>query len=327
MADLYDPELLRLTDAALDRLRRGLADAAPTLSARAADWMLSLTSGRPAARYFTDPDAFPLLLLPWWLEEQMRGSVDRDFQGDLVYSSISGYYFVRLVDDLMDGRRPEPPQVIPAMLVLHAEFQYAFQSYFPADHAFWSDFFAASYEAAETAAADAAVREIDRAEFLAVSSRKVAGVKVPLAAVCHRYGGVDLMEPWTRLVVVLGRWHQMRNDIFDWRRDLEAGATTYFLSEAARRVGAGGSIHGWVLGEGLAWGMAELELWMDELLTVADAELESAPLVAYLRQRRRRLDEQWHGLRESLAAVGHLSARLSASQRSASAIDQPLRRP
>lgn len=288
-------------------------------------WLRSLTGDQPAERYFTHPDAFPLLLLPWWLEASLRGSVDVRFQRQIVYSSIAGYYFVRVVDDAMDARATTPASTLPALIVLHAEFQHTLAGLFPSHHPFWTDFFAASYEAAETASLDASATTLDRHAFLAVSSRKVAGAKIPLAAVAHRWHRGEVLPAWSLLVEAFGRWHQMRNDVFDWRRDLERGTATYFLGEAARRTGSGGAITPWVLHEGLDWAKQLLDGWMDEVVGAA-AGLGSPTLLAYLEDRRRRGDERWQALRESVAALDQLSARLRASQRSASASDQPFRR-
>ncbi len=87
-----------------------------------AGWMRSLSTAEPAD-YFTHPEAFPMLLLPWWMEESISGSADPAFQSEIAYSSVCGYYFVRLLDDLMDGDNPPPAPVLPAMIVLHTEFQ------------------------------------------------------------------------------------------------------------------------------------------------------------------------------------------------------------
>jgi len=309
MDDLYDPELLRLTRGAILRIRRRLRTGSPTLSAHVADWMQSLSGRAPPERYFTHPQAFPMLLLPWWLEFAIRGSVTRAFQREVVYSTVCGYYFVRLIDDEMDAAPPPPPELLPALIVLHAEFQHAYQRYFPHEHPFWEALLSASYEAAETASIDARVRQIDRTEFLRVSSRKIAGAKVPIAAVCHHYREPGLIEPWTMLVQALGRWHQMRNDIFDWRRDLERGTATYFLSEASRRGVPAGSVTEWVIAEGLGWARGELDVWMEDLLAAARS-LDSVPLSTYLGQRRRTLENDWRALNATFASLRRLASLL-----------------
>jgi len=261
--------------------------------------MRALAGGEAPEEYFLHHRAFPMLSLPWWLEESILGRAEPSLQAELAYSSISGYYFVRLVDDTMDGERPVAPELLPALIVLHAEFQHTCARLFASDHSFWADFFRFSYEAAETASIDASLTEVTRDDFVRVSSRKVAGAKLPLAAVCHRYGRPELLDQWTGLVDVLGRWHQMLNDIQGWRRDAERGASTYFLSEGRRRLGTDdqAALVGWLVDEGLDWGLAELDGWMGELFEAA-ADLNSTGLVAYLEERRRMQERD----REVLAA-------------------------
>ena len=58
-----------------------------------------------AADYFLHPVAFPLMLLPWWLERQLREQYSTSFQEDLIISNASLYYYIRLVDNVMDGLR------------------------------------------------------------------------------------------------------------------------------------------------------------------------------------------------------------------------------
>ena len=230
--------------------------------------MRSLSSSEPAD-YFTHPEAFPMLLLPWWMEESINGAPDTTFQAEIAYSTVCGYYFVRLLDDLMDGESPPSAPVLPAMIVLHTEFQQTYGRLFPADHPFWRSFTRYSFEAAETASADAALDSVDLDQFARVSSRKIAGAKVPLAAVGHRYGRADLLDRWSDMVDLLGRWHQMRNDVQGWVSDRERGRATYFLSEAGRRSAGGESVPEWVARDGLDWATQQLDGWMNELLVLA----------------------------------------------------------
>jgi hypothetical protein len=317
--DLYPQELRTLITRGYGRMHRRLAAGAPTLAGHVETWMRSLSRGAggrvggcgggtaPAA-YFTHPNAFPMLLLPWWLEEVIGHSPDRAFQGDVVYSTLNGYYFVRMIDDLMD-REPHPgSQVLPALIFFHTEFQRAYPRWFPADHPFWDSFTEASLSAAETASKDAGLTEIDRVQFLATSARKIAGARIPIAAVCHRYGRPDLLGPWLAVVDLLGRWHQMLNDIQGWNRDLDHGRHTYFLSEGTRRKGQA-SISEWVVADGLAWGFGELDAWMRELLDAAQ-QLDCPPLMAYLEGRRDDIVTLQERLMPGLAALRDLAAAL-----------------
>lgn len=310
MSSLYPTALTGLARAASSRLRGRVSERAPSLAVDLEDWMRALAGGAEPEDYFLHAQAFPMLLLPWWLEESLRGAADVQLQAEFAYSSMSGYYFVRLVDDWMDGERPPEPRLLPGLIVLHTEFQHAYGLMFPADHRFWHDFLDICYEAAETASIDAGLADVERDDFQRVSSRKIAGAKLPLAAVCHVHGDLDLLEPWTSFVDLLGRWHQMLNDVRDWRRDLERGAMTYFLSEGRRRAGDLDSVAEWVVAEGLEWGMGELDGWMAELLAAA-TQLRSPGLIAYLEERRRMQEREWEGLRAHLDRLRALAQALA----------------
>lgn len=309
MDDLWPDELVGLLERALARTRRRLRQSAPRLSAHAFEWMTSLSHGAPLASYFTHPQAFPVLLLPWWLEASFRTSPSRDFQRDIVYSTVNGYFLVRMVDDLMDRDKPPPSEVLPALQFFHTEFAHTYARYFPFGHPFWGAFTDSWFSAAEAASRDAGFETIDRARFLQVSAKKVVGAKVPLAAVCHRYGRTDLLEPWCGFVDLFGAWHQMLNDMVGWNRDLDAGRTTYFLSTAAARRRSTDPIAGWVVAEGLAWGRSELEAWMEQLMISARG-LDCPPLVAYLDERRSAIGLEWQRLSPDLVALDRLATLL-----------------
>ena len=307
---LYPADLSALITRAYARMRRHLRAGAPTLAGHAEAWMRSLASdGAEPSTYFTHPKAFPMLLLPWWLEESIAGAHDLAFHGDVVYSTLNGYYFVRMIDDLMDREREPGSEVLPALIAFHTEFQRAYHRWFPANHPFWESFVAASLAAAETASKDAGLTEIDRAQFVATSARKTAGARIPIAAVCHRSQRPDLLGPWFALVDLLGRWHQLLNDIEGWSRDLDHERQTWFLSEGARRKDPEASISEWVVADGLAWGFGELDRWMRELLDAA-GELDCPPLLAYLELRQNEFVNMRERLMPGLAALKDLAAAL-----------------
>ncbi len=270
--------------------------------------MRSLAGDAPPERYFLHPRAFPAVLLPWLAEAAIRGRPSRRFQRDVVYSTVAGYYFVRLIDDLMDGEAVAP-SLIPLLIVLHAEFEHAYHRHFPAGDPFWVDLARGSYQAAEAASRDAAEPQITRGWFLASSARKVAGAKIPIAAVCHHSGRPELVAPWSSFVDLLGRWHQMLNDMIGWSRDLQRRTSTYFLFEAAERAGPDGSIAEWVVSEGYAWGMEQLRPWMAELVTTA-RELDSPGLVRYLEARERALEATWQDLSGEIGSLQRLARTL-----------------
>ncbi len=303
---------LETVDTAFARLGSMLAAGAPTLGSHFADWQSELAGGAAPTAYYTHPDAFPLLLLPWWLDGTLHDEPDRELLDEVTYSSICGYFVVRLIDDLMDGDRAVPAGLLPAIIVLHTEFIATYLAQFRSDDPFWEVLEGTSMMSSEVAGRDAGLADIDRATFLETSARKVAGAVIPIAAVAHHAGRPDLVEPWSALVDRLGAWHQMRNDILDWRRDLERGRATFFLSEARRAVADADdptSISAWVLDGGIEQGIGELEEAMTPLLDEA-GRLGSDDLVSYLELRRSRLAADWQAMRPSLEAIRRLARAL-----------------
>lgn len=309
MEDPYPAQLRSFVHGAVRRSQRGLRAEAPILAGHVLTWQRSLAGGAEPEAYFLHPEAFPMVLLPWWVESTIRERPERGFQRDVVYSSISGYYFVRMIDDLMDGERTATSAVLPILAYFHAEFEQTYYRYFPHGHPFWEVCRSATLASAEMASRDAGLTDVDRERFVEISARKIAGVRVPIAAVCHHRERADLIGPWFGLVDVFGRWHQMLNDIRGWSRDLAANRPTYFLSQGRAAVGRDGSIAEWVLGDGLAWGAAQLDQWMRELLDLS-LGLGSSPLSNYLEERRRSLALELIGLQPSLAALKTLASAL-----------------
>jgi len=306
--DPYPSELRELVERAFSRARERLRDGAPTLATHVSRWIRSLSHDAPPERYFTHPQAFPMLLLPWWLEASITTKPDRTFQEDLVYSTINGYYFVRMIDDLMDREHAADSTVLPALIFFHMEFQSTYQRSFPYGHPFWEAFATESFAAAEAASSDAGLDEIDRGSFVRICAKKIAGVKVPLAAVCSRYERPDLVGPWNRFVDAFGCWHQMQNDVLGWSRDLAHDRKTYFLSEAAERRGDAPAA-AWVISDGLPWAYEQLEAWMSQVRRTA-RDLGCPPLRAYVEQRNTMLATEWDGLTESLAALKQAAGAL-----------------
>ncbi|MEW5957939.1 MAG: hypothetical protein AB1801_09465 [Chloroflexota bacterium] len=288
---MYDPALSTLISAAVLRLQSELAQAAPLMAQPVEDWIRQLSAPREPGDYFKHPLAFPALLLPWWLEQTLADAPDPALQADLIYSTINGYYYIRLIDNLMDGQATVELKLLPALGFFHTQFQLAYQRYFEAGHPFWNLFQAVWFQSAEAAWHDAALLEIDEVQFEQIAAQKVCAAKIPLAAVCYRRSRVDLIEPWSNFVDRLGCWHQMLNDLLGWHRDFSRGAVTYFLSEAGRRRSPDEPLAGWVAGEGYSWALSKLDTWMSALQQ-ATLELGSPDLVNYLETRQAMLLRQ-----------------------------------
>ncbi len=301
----YDPQLSRLIAAALTRLQGQMAQTAPFMAGEVSAWLKHLAGAGQPEDYFKHPLAFPALLLPWWLEQSLTDSPTHLFQADLAYSTINGYYAIRLIDNLMDGHATVELKLLPALHFFQTEFQAAYRPYFAADHPFWAYFSAIWFHSAEVTMRDASLVALNLAEFEQVAAHKVCAAKIPLAAVGYYHHRPDRLEPWAALVDLLGCWHQFFNDLFDWQRDDRRQTATYFLSEAGRRRSADESVAGWVIREGFEWGLNQLQGWMSALKEQA-APLNSPPLLAYLQTREAMLHQRAAEVRPGLRSLARL---------------------
>lgn len=302
---MYDPRLSNLIAAAVARLQAGMAEAAPFMAEQVDSWLKHLSGPAGPKNYFQHPLAFPSLLLPWWLENSIRVEPDVAFQADLVYSTINGYYAIRLMDNLMDGHATVELKLLPALHFFQTQFQQPYQRYFDFDHPFWTVFTTIWFHSSEVTIRDAHLTDIDEVTFREVSAQKSCAAKIPLAAACYRYDRPDLIEPWSDLVDLLGCWHQFLNDLFGWHRDYARQSCTYFLSEAERQRIGDEPVAGWIAREGFAWAIAKAEGWMSELQTLA-AELGSPELIVYLETRQKMLRQQQEEVTVGLQSLARL---------------------
>lgn len=279
--EVYDAAISRLITDSVERLLAEMHSAAPHMAERVEAWMRELAGSQQPASYFQHPLAYPIFLLPYWLEKSIRPALDDAFQGDLIYSSMNIYYFIRLMDNIMDGEGATEKQLLPAQGFFHTQWQRSYQQYFAYEHPFWLYFQQTWFEAGDITLRDGLLREIDFDAFVNISGKKVFASRIPCAAVCYRYERLDVLEMWRPLYERLERWHQMYNDVFGWLGDLQNHTPTYFLSEAQRRKQPNESVAGWVAREGFAWAADLLKTWLAELRTIA-ATLNSPDVEAYL---------------------------------------------
>jgi hypothetical protein len=277
---------------------------APFMGERVRAWLEDQFGTAEIGALFTRVEAFPVLLFPWWMEASVR-EPDLALHRDVATSTISGYLYIRLIDNLMDGDAPADVGLLPALGFFHSKFTEPYHRHIAAGHPFWTNFLELWVETADLTMQDHALSSIDRSTFELVSARKTGAAKIPMAAVAHSLKRTDLLADWYRLVDVFGCWHQMTNDVFGWPRDLRHGATTYFLSEASREKASGETVETWFAREGFGWAMHELNRWMDELRVLAD-KLGSPDLHRYLDRRRALLDEQAAKVRRGFGALADL---------------------
>ncbi|GGG93237.1 class 1 isoprenoid biosynthesis enzyme [Silvibacterium dinghuense] len=224
-------------------------------------------------------------------------------------ASIEGYFFIRMLDDVMDGHSV-PAASLPAMHLFSLRFHSAYHSLFPADSPFWAVFADALVCTAEAESADTLLTSIEEEQFLAISARKSAAALIPVAAVCYRYGRVDALPAWRALLDAFAPWHQMHDDLLDWSEDLASGRCTWLLSEAERRKAHGETVAVWIGRTGLRWAADRMAEWMDRLHCIA-GELGSPEVMAYLERRdglfRRQIEAriQLAVLCEPMLAIAH----------------------
>jgi hypothetical protein len=280
----YSKPLQDMISFATGRLDDELTRHVPFLAGRVGSWMSGLAVGaHPVSRLVT-PEMFPMFLLPWWLARTLRADPEEAFESDLVYSTINGYYSIRLIDDIMDGEGASTIDLLPVAAFFHSRFQRSYSRHFGPDHDFWIDFDASWLGSAELAYRDQCLVDVDHPAFAAVAGRKSCASHVPVAAVCHHYGRSDLILPWIGLCDLFGCFHQMLDDFVDWRRDALSRRPTLFLTEARRRKDPDETLFSWVLREGCMWAFSELERWMEHLRETAEG-LGSVEASRYLTRR------------------------------------------
>ena len=299
-------------DAVVDDIGADLGASSSILANQVLRWIRDISPGGEPAAHFLHVRMFPILRLPDFVVESLAVAPDDAFHRSLISSTVDGYYYIRLIDDLVDGDRDLDLErsILPIAGYFVSEFLRGYQKYFPADHEFWPVLRRLWIASAAATAEDAMQRSIGFSEFERVSSRKYSAAGIPVAATCHHFGRADLVPAWLELVDGLGRWSQMVDDILDWHQDSGLGRATYFLAEGERRKPHGESIEEWILREGCDWGFNLLGEWMHRLQESA-ARLGSRSLVEYLALRSSWAVEQHATLRNGLADLARLAEILS----------------
>jgi hypothetical protein len=303
-----DLQFLALVRSAFELLRVQLVrHDRSVLFERVWSWMSHLSGSPRPEDYYLKPRSAPLLLLPWWLELSLTASPDHDFQTDLIYATINKYYFVRLVDDVMDGHDADPV-LLPMLSIWDAQFQAAYGRHFEAHHPFWEYFHQTLRRTALVTAQERTLRNIDRSAFLDCSASKSCGATIALLAVCYHCDRLDVFPAWLRFWEAFARWNQMRDDLFDWYRDLKDGNPSYLLSEGQRRKRQEESLECWFVREGFAWATELLGEWTRDMKEQA-SHLGSPALEQYVEFRAMDLGRQIAEVAmelESLAALSRL---------------------
>jgi hypothetical protein len=265
----FDRPLEQLISNALLRFDANLRTALP----KTAPKLLKSLQGVPTLpEQILSVRPFPHFVLPYWISPVRERVADADFQTDVLYSTISGYYSIRLSDNIADNDGPrELRRFAPCAAYFDSEFIRPYTKYFSAPHEFWNFFHRFWAQQADASCADSLLNDVDQNAFASLSSKKFTATKIPISAIHFRYQELgDSFERWFRFVDCLGDFAQFSNDFFDWNHDTKYGIKTYILSESKRQA-PGESVATWFLKEGFDWGAAELKARFDTVRKESEA--------------------------------------------------------
>jgi hypothetical protein len=292
-----DPALQVVVSNALQRFEANLHAALPRAALHLRQHLQRVPT-KP--EHFFVARNFPHFLLPWWFSPTAEREADADFQTDLIYSSINGYYAIRLCDNIADNDGPpELRSLAPCTLYFDSEAIAPYRTHFPASHAFWKSFDTFLAGQAEASTVDSLLQDVDGETFASLSSQKFTGTKIPMAAVRWRYPVLEgSFDRWLDFVDCLGNFTQFNNDFFDWRRDSLHGITTYVSSEAKRQA-PDESLTSWFVREGFDWGAGELKLRFGHVILRAEG-LDNEGILNWVIERGRTLEDAIGKVRSGL---------------------------
>ncbi len=194
------------------RLWAEMESLAPSSTLRVRAWISRLYGEAPLAELFTRPSAFPVLPLPWWVEESVA-EPNQKGQDELALSSMAGYLYIRLIDNVMDADAPADRRLLPMLGFFSTLYTRPYQVWFLRPHPFWDHFDRIWVGTADRTIQDAELSRVDQATFLTVSGRKTDAAKIPVVAALRLHDRLDRLDPWESFVEGFGRWHQLLNDL------------------------------------------------------------------------------------------------------------------
>ena len=175
MHDRSDPFLDQLVSTAFRLFDANLEAALPRATPKIREFLRRVPT-RP--EHIFNARSFPIVVLPYWLSPSRERTVDAEFQTDMIYSSISGYYSIRLCDNIADNDSPpELRKLAPCTLYFDSEAIRPYRKHFPTTHEFWNLFDTFLAQQAEASAADSLLDDVDAETFASLSSKKFTGTK------------------------------------------------------------------------------------------------------------------------------------------------------
>jgi hypothetical protein len=311
--DIFDVSLQKLVSEAILQIRRELMQLAPKSSLAMDAWICKQSSGPPEDCFRGLKAHF--LLIPWFLEIHIRGNVDDEFQRHLTYSSINGYYFVRMLDNISDDHSPQDLPLLPMVAFFHSKFQSVYSRWFAPNNPFWECFDSLWIGMADATVRSALIQSVSEDDFVATSAEKIAAVKIPVAAVCFHYQRPDLLGPWMEFYSRFACAHEMLDDLCDWHEDLNERRATLLLSHASQRKKPEESIESYLVTEGWEWGYKRMQSWMAEARGLAHG-LGSDRLERFVQYRLDLAGKFWQSIAasiEQLKSLVHVLERDSIS--------------
>jgi hypothetical protein len=295
---IFDARLRELVVQSIARIRSDLIRWAPQSAGEMNYWIDRQSEPESPEDCFRGLKAH-FLLIPWFLGLHIQGHIDYEFQRELVYSSINAYYFVRLIDNITDGHSPGDSSLLPLAALFHTNFHATYAVWFEPRSPFWGYFNRFWIGMADATVRNSKMQMFSESEFVAVSSKKISAVKIPVVAACFRYQRPDLLGPWLSFYDSFACFHEMMDDFCDWYPDLAQGRSSFLLSEASRRKHLNESMDGYLVREGLGAGYAKIRLWLAETISLADG-LRSRMLDSFLQYRCQQAESFWRSISPSL---------------------------
>jgi hypothetical protein len=290
------PQLVRYS---IDRLReelRTMETASAVFWARAEQ----LGQGYPE-HLFLSPFSTPVFMFPLWVEQSLSETHDVDFQYELAYASIALYFYVRILDDAMDGHFASG-SLLPLLTSLYAHFNRALQNLFPHGDPFWAYFYRLIDLSTEGMVADFTAANLTSEDFLQLAAQKSYCVLIPMAAVLCRYQRCDQFERWSELWHAFSAWNQMQDDVRDWYVDQKNGLCTYLLSQAQRLKRKDESVEQWMVRDGYQWSIGVLNQFAKRACELA-AELNVPEMEEELEARSDQLSQHLGHLCDTLSRI------------------------
>jgi hypothetical protein len=288
---LFDADLEKILGESLARIRAELRKQCPLSAAAAQAWILRQNAPDPPEISFRRLKSH-FLLIPWFLERSIRESADPAFQLGLVYSSLNAYYFARLLDNVADGQSPGDAELLPMAAFFHYNFQAVYAGWFTPDSLFWKHFGELWIGMADATTSCSRTALFSDGDLEKATARKIAAVKIPVAAVCFRYGREDVLDGWFAFYEAFCCAHELLDDFCDCFSDMEAGRSSYLLSCASREKLPDETIESYMIRAGLERGYAAVSEWLGEAGRRAEM-LASDQLVSFVRTWQERVEGFW----------------------------------